>query len=259
MKGSIGSILMKVFLVLVIGFFTIPIISLIVYLLREGGINIGERFIQSLMVSLKSTGITVLINITLGIPIAYYLSRNEFKGKRAISMILNIPILCPPSVAGIILLLAFGRQGVVGKLLNGFGVNIPFTFIAVIMAQCFVSLPLFIQIGKEAFDKVDVEIERSALLLGMSPIKVFSKVTIPMALFGLLKATIMSWGRAFAEFGATIIFAGNLGGKTQTLPLAIYSAMEGDFNEALSMALIMIIVAVAVLIVISLLGRKSWD
>ena len=259
MKGSTGSTIMKVFMVLVIGFFTIPIISLILYLLREGGLNIGKSFIQGLIVSLKSTGITVLINLIFGVPIAYYLSRNEFKGKRVISMILNIPILCPPSVAGIILLLAFGREGFIGKLLNGFGVSIPFTFFAVIMAQCFVSLPLFIQIGKEAFDKVDVEIEKSALLLGIRPSKIFFKVTIPMALFGLLKGIIMAWGRAFAEFGATIIFAGNLGGKTQTLPLAIYSAMEGDFNEALSMALIMIIVAIMVLVMISIIGRKSWD
>lgn len=180
MKGSLGSVIMKVFLVLVIGFFTIPIISLIVYLLREGGINISEKFIQGFMVSLKSTGITVVINIIFGVPIAYYLSRNDFKGKRGISMILNIPILCPPSVAGIILLLTFGREGLIGKLLNGLGVSIPFTFFAVIMAQCFVSLPLFIQIGKEAFDKVDVEIEKSALLLGIKPIEVFFKVTIPM-------------------------------------------------------------------------------
>ncbi len=206
---------------------------------------------EALKLSLVTTILTLVITIIFGTPVAYLLARYDFRGKRIIDSLVDLPMVLPPAVAGVAMLMAFGRRGILGPTLSSwFGLEIPFTTLAVVMAQTFVSVPFFIRSAKAGFERVDPEIEHVSATLGVSRLQTFFSVTVPLSLPALMSGAVMAWARALGEFGATIMFAGNFMGRTQTMPLAIYQTMEsGNLNASLALSGILIVVSFTVLIV----------
>lgn len=197
----------------------------------------------SLMTSLLATGLALVF----GAPLAYVLARRQFRGRTIVDTLVDLPMVLPPSVAGIALLIAFGRRGLIGAPLAEFGITLSFTQIAVVLAQCFVAAPYFVKAASAGFAGVDRDLEQAAALDGASGAQVFRLITVPLAWPALFSGAVMTWARALGEFGATIIFAGNLPGRTQTMPLAIYLGFERDLNLALTLAVILLAVSFAVL------------
>lgn len=216
-----------------------------------------EFVISAFLTSIKSTFISLIIITIFGMPTAYVMARVEFKFKQVVGLIIEMPLVLPPAVAGLLLLIAFGKYGIVGKYLYKIGVQLPFSFMAVIIAQVFVSMPIFIKTVKSGIEKVDRDLEVTALTLGDTPFKVFKRITLPLCKNSIITGAVLSWSRSLAEFGATIMFAGNLLGKTQTLPLAIYTAMEQDINLALSIAVMLVFISILVLIILKKIANES--
>jgi len=198
------------------------------------------QVLQAIVLSLSTSLTATLITVILGTPLAYALARNVFRYHRFIDTLIDLPIILPPAVAGIALLVAFGRRGLFGSWLNSLGINIAFTTAAVIIAQIFIAAPFYIKAAKLGFSSIDWELEQAAGLDGANPWQVFRYVIIPLAWAALLGGSVMTWARAMGEFGATIIFAGNFPGRTQTMPLAIYIGFELDLNVALTLSVILV-------------------
>jgi molybdate transport system permease protein len=211
---------------------------------------------QAILLSGLTTGVTTLITILAGTPVAFLLARRRFAGKTVLDTLIDLPVLLPPSVAGIALLMAFGRRGALGGVLSAAGIEIPFTAAAVVLAQLFVAAPLYIKSAVAGISAVDAEHEQSARIDGASPWNTFRLITLPLSSHALAGGAIMTWARALGEFGATIIFAGNFPGKTQTMPLAIYMGFEIDFRIALTLSLILLTVSFAVLLIVRTLLRQ---
>lgn len=202
---------------------------------------------QAVGLSLVTSLISAAVTLALGTPLAYFLSRPGRRLYRLVDTIVDLPTVLPPSVAGVALLLAFGRQGLIGRFL---GVQIPFTTLAVIMAQTFVAAPLYIKAAAVGFAAIDPELQQAAALDGASPWQVFRHISAPLAWMGLVSGLVMTWARALGEFGATILFAGNFPGRTQTMPLAIYIGFEVDLNVAVTLSLILVVFSFIVLILL---------
>jgi len=196
--------------------------------------------------SLAATGLAVL----LGTPAAYLLARRKFPGQALLDSLIELPLILPPSVAGLGLLMAFGRRGLLGEPLAALGVNLSFTTAAVILAQFFVAAPLYVRAARAGFQAVDPGLETVAHTLGASPWRTFRRVTVPLALPGLLGGLVMCWARALGEFGATILFAGSFPGRTQTMALAVYAALEHDVDAALALAAVLLLVSLLVLVLL---------
>ena len=171
-------------------------------------------------------------------------------------MLFNIPMVLPPAVMGLVLLLTFGKNGFIGKYLYAMGIQVTFSKIAVIIALTFVSLPVFVSGAAESFKKVPQELVRTAMILGDSPVRAFFKISFPLSKSGVYTALIMSWARGLAEFGATMMFAGNIKGITQTLPLAIYAAMESNLETAMVMSFIMVLISIIILFGVHFIETK---
>jgi molybdate transport system permease protein len=198
---------------------------------------------KAITVSLKTTLVSIVAIVVLGTPLAYLLGLRSFRGKRFVETLVDLPTVLPPSVAGVALLVAFGRRGLLGAGLDALGVDLAFTQIAVVMAQTFVAAPFFIRTAAVGFAAVDKELVQAAMLDGAGSWKLFREVILPLASPSALSGAVMSWARALGEFGATIIFAGNYPGRTQTMPLAIYIGFEVDLNTALTLSVILIILS----------------
>jgi len=212
---------------------------------------------QALTLSLVTSAAALLVIVALGTPLAFLLARRPFPGARLVDTLVDLPIVLPPAVAGIALLMAFGRRGVVGQWLDGLGIAVGFTPVAVVFAQVFVAAPFFVRAAKGGFARVDRDLEEIAADLGAPPGRVFRTVTLPLAWPGLAAGAVLAWARALGEFGATIMFAGNLPGTTQTMPLAIYGRFgAGDLGAALLLALVLLAASLAVLLGVRLLGRR---
>ncbi|NWF78631.1 MAG: molybdate ABC transporter permease subunit [Chloroflexi bacterium] len=209
--------------------------------------------IRAISLSLVTSLIATLLALCFGLPLAYLLARRQFRGKMIVDTLIDLPMILPPAVAGIALLLAFGRRGLIGAPLAEFGITLAFTQVAVIMAQTFVAAPYFVKAATAALLGVERELEQSAALDGASPLQVFVAITIPLSWPVLSSGLVMTWARALGEFGATIIFAGNLAGRTQTMPLAIYLGFERDLQLAIVLALVLLGVAFLVLLIV-----KGW-
>lgn len=212
---------------------------------------------DALMVSGKSSLIMMIVVLIFGTPAAYLSSRLDYRGKQGLEILLDLPLVLPPAVAGLLLLMTFGKNGLAGDFLYKSGIQIPFSMAAVVLAQLFVALPVYIKTAADGFNKVDRRLERTAMTLGDTKLKVFFRITLPIAKNSLLTGAIMAWARGIAEFGATIMFAGNMPAVTQTLPLAIYSAMETDMAAAMSIARIMVILALTLLMILYRISRKG--
>lgn len=229
-----------------------PILALLLRInLSEIGANLAnEEVRQAIWLSLSSTTLSTLLGLLLGTPLAYLLARRSFRGRGVLDTLVDLPMVLPPSVAGIALLLAFGRRGVIGQWLDEVGLSIAFTTLAVILAQTFVATPFYIKTAIAAFASLDRELEQAAAVDGASPWQVFVRITVPICWPILLGGLVMSWARALGEFGATIIFAGNFPGRTQTMPLAIYIGFELDLGMALTLSIILLTISYLLLFLV---------
>jgi molybdate transport system permease protein len=204
-------------------------------------------------VTLQTTLIATALSIVAGIPLALLLARRRFPGRDLIDTLVDLPITVPPVVGGVALLLAFGRRGLIGQSFDAFGLRIPFTTAAVVMAQVFIASPFFVKTARIGFEAVPGRLEAAARTLGASPRHAFWTVTMPLARRALLAGAVLCWARALSEFGATMMFAGNFPGRTQTLALAVMSAMESDLDTALAVSALSLFLGVG-----ALLLAKRW-
>jgi molybdate transport system permease protein len=208
--------------------------------------------IQALRLSLSTSLAATALVIVLGLPMAYLLATAEFRGKRVLEAFIDLPMVLPPTVAGVALLTAFGRTGLAGGALAALGVSLPFTTLGVVVAQAFVAVPFFIGAARAGFAEVDRKYLDAAATLRAGPAYAFLRVLIPLAAPSLLAGAAMSWARALGEFGATITFAGNMPGVTQTMPLAVYLALQTDLDAAVALSVLLLIVSLTVLVSIRL-------
>lgn len=213
--------------------------------LREGLSD--PRFGSALWLSAWTTGLSVAVVVVSGVPLAWWLSRARGVWARWVSACVELPVILPPAVIGVGLLQTFGRRGLLGGALEAAGVSLPFSAGAVVLAQVIVSAPFFVQGAAAALREVDEDLLLVARTLGASPAAAFWRVALPAAAPGLLASASLAWARALGEFGATLLFAGNLEGRTQTLPLAIYGALESDLRLALVFALALAALGVSLL------------
>lgn len=223
--------------------------------------------VQALRLTGWTSAITLLLSVVFGTPLAYGLARSRFPGKRIVDTLVDLPIVLPPVVAGVGLLMAFGRRGLLGARLDaGFtiplldlrvpGFSLAFSTAAVILAQLFVSAPFFIRAARSGFTQVEREVEEAAAIDGATPWQTFRLITVPLAVPALSSGLVLCWARAVGEFGATMMFAGNFMGRTQTMPLAIMGAMESDLYAALALSVLLIALAFGVLFLYRLIGGR---
>jgi len=241
-----------------LGFLLLPLIALLLRISLAGLLSsvTNPEVAQAISLSMITTALTVVLTLLCGTPIAYLLARRRFRGHTALDTLIDLPMILPPSVAGIALLVAFGRRGLLGQYLNVAGIDLAFTSTAVVMAQLFVAAPFYIKAAAAGFAGADRELEQAAALDGASQLQVFSYVTVPLAWTSLFGGAVMTWARALGEFGATIIFAGNFIGRTQTMPLAIYQGFEHELDVALILSVILLAVSFAVLFVVKDVVRQ---
>ena len=220
---------------------------------------VSSTALQALRLSLVTSLISVTISVLIGTPLAYILARWNFPGRSAVELLVDLPVVLPPSVAGLALLIAFGRQGLFGSLLVPLGVSLPFTTAAVIIAQTFVSAPLFVRSARVGFAGVDPQLEEAALVEGANQLQLFREVMAPLAGRALVSGAMMTWTRALGEFGATILFAGNLQGITQTMPLAIYLGFERNLDVAVVLSVELVLVSILLLMLMRKFDGQSYS
>ena len=211
--------------------------------------------LDAMQLSLLCATAATVLSLVVGVPLAWVLSRSRLPGISVIRALVTLPLVLPPVVGGVALLMAFGRNGVVGQYLNEwFGVSIPFSTGAVVLAETFVAMPFLVVTMSGAFSGADRGYEEAAATLGASRLRTFATVTLPLVLPSLAAGTVLCWARALGEFGATITFAGSFPGRTQTMPLAVYIAMETDPDAAVALSLLLLAVCVSVLVAL----RHHW-
>jgi molybdate transport system permease protein len=204
--------------------------------------------LPALRLSMETTAISIVLVVVGGTPLAWWLARSKWRSARWLETLLQLPVVIPPAVGGIALLLAFGRRGLFGPWLDRMGFAPTFNTIAVVMAQVFVSAPFYLHAATLAFSRLNPDLLAVARSLGASPPRLFFRVALPLAKPALIGGAAMSWARALGEFGATLMFAGNMTGKTQTLPLAIYTALEIDLRTAQALSLLLVVFAFGLLL-----------
>ncbi len=216
-----------------------------------------EQVGQAIALSLSTSLVTLALTFVLGTPVAYYLSHRHYRFFRLVDTLIELPTVLPPAVAGVALLMAFGRRGLVGEWLSPLGISLPFTAAAVVMAQLFIAAPLYIKAAALGFGDVDCELKKAAALDGASRWQTFRYIMLPISWTAVLTGLVMTWARALGEFGATIIFAGNFPGRTQTMPLAIYLGFELDMDVALTLAVILMLISFLVLILVKWILHRT--
>ena len=245
-------------LVVVVAFLALPVLALFLRvppgeLVAQLG---DERARDALVVSLKTSLVAHALILLFGTPAAYLLAGRVFRGRNLLVALLELPLVLPPAVAGLGLLAAFGRSGLLGSELRALGLQIPFTQVAVVLAVCFVASPFYVRAAISAFEAVDPALPAAARTLGAGPGRVFARVALPLSLGGLGAGSTLAFARGLGEFGATIMFAGSLPGRTQTAPLAIYDALDEDFDVALALGGLLVAVSAGLLLAVKLF--PSW-
>ncbi|MDQ6673854.1 MAG: ABC transporter permease [Chloroflexota bacterium] len=236
---------------LLVVFLALPILGLVGRATTTGGLLAALQrpvVLDALRLSLLSTTSVLGLTLVFGSPLALLLARRRFPGSTLVDSLVDLPIVLPPAVAGLALLLTFGRRGVLGTSLAALGIELPFTTAAVILASFFVAAPFFVRAARSGFLAVPRELEEAARVEGATEWQVFRYVTAPVAAAALFGGAILAWARALGEFGATIMFAGQFQGRTQTMPLAIYAALESDLDAALGLSLLLLGISFALLV-----------
>lgn len=239
------------------GLLGLPILVLIVRAVTDGSLvtALGMGVVaNALVLSLLTTSVSLVVMVLLGTPLAFVLARRRFRGQALLEAVIDLPIVLPPSVAGLALLLVFGRRGLLGPTLQIVGITLPFTTVAVVIAQTFVAAPFFIRSARAGFATVDHDLEDAARVDGASERQLFTSITVPLASTALAAGLVMSWARALGEFGATIMFAGNVEKHTQTLPLVVYSEFQaGNLDTSIAAAAILVLAAFGVLVAVRIM------
>ncbi|SCL33922.1 molybdate transport system permease protein [Micromonospora rhizosphaerae] len=231
-------------------FLVLPLVGL---LARAPWTTLPQRLTQpgvltALRLSLQTATIATLVCVALGVPLAWLLARVEFPGRRLVRALVTVPLVLPPVVGGVALLLVFGRRGLLGSWLDAtFGLTLPFTTTGVVLAEAFVAMPFLVIAVEGALRGADPRYEEAAATLGAGRWTTFTHVTLPLVAPGIAAGAVLCWARALGEFGATITFAGNYPGRTQTMPLAVYLALETDLQAAIVLSLILLTASVAIL------------
>jgi molybdate transport system permease protein len=241
-----------------LAFFLIPIVVVFIQTTPArilAGLSDPQVYL-GLAVSLKTTLISLGLILVFGSPVAFLLGRFKFRLKNLIETLIDLPTVLPPSVAGLALLLAFGRNGPIGSILSHWGISLAFTPAAVIMAQIFIASPYYIRSASIGFGSIEQEYIQAAELDGAGHWDMFRYIILPMARYALLSGGVMSWARALGEFGATIMFAGNFLGRTQTMPLAIYLGFESNLEAALTLSVILVGISCCSLILIRFITSR---
>jgi len=209
---------------------------------------------QALRLSLWSATAATAVSVLAGVPLAWVLARVHFPGRRLVRALVTLPLVLPPVVGGVGLLYAFGRTGILGPALGTAGVSLPFTSAGVVLAEAFVAMPFLVVTVEGALTSFDVRYEQAAATLGAGSWTTFRRVTLPAVAPSVVAGAVLCFARALGEFGATITFAGNLPGSTQTMPLAVYIALESDPEAAVALALVLLAVSITILLVL----RERW-
>lgn len=244
--------------VIVAAFIFFPVISVLINAFHASPVLwLSHDTIAAIKLSLITATLSTLIIFTLGTPLAYHLARSNSGFSRALELFLGLEMVLPPAVAGIALLAAFGRNGILGSYFAGFGITLPFTTAAVVIAQTFVALPLYVNSARAGYAGVNRNLEGAAFTLGASEFYTFFKISFPLTRDATLAGAVMSWARAMGEFGATIMFAGNFVGRTQTMPLAVYSALQVSFDNAMVVAALLIMLSLVILIAFEVTRKRS--
>ncbi|HEY2671605.1 MAG TPA: ABC transporter permease [Rugosimonospora sp.] len=210
----------------------------------------GQGALTALRLSLVTATLATVVALVFGVPLAWLLARVPFPGRRLVRALVTIPLVLPPVVGGVALLLVFGRRGLVG---SWWGLSLPFTTAGVVVAEAFVAMPFLVVAVEGALLAADLRYEEAAVTLGAGRWTVFRRITLPMIGPGVAAGAVLCWARALGEFGATITFAGNFPGRTQTMPLAVYLALESDPDSAIVLSLVLL--AVSVVVLVTLRGR----
>jgi len=235
-------------------FLGLPVVALVGRALFDGSLaaSVTSRVVlDALLLSLVTTAVSLVLTVVFGLPLAFVLARRSFPGKGWLEAIIDLPIVLPPSVAGLALLIVFGRRGLLAEPLGILGIAIPFTTVAVILAQTFVSAPFFIRSARTGIAAVDRDLEDAARVDGASERQLFRRITVPLASAALAAGLVMTWARSLGEFGATIMFAGNIAGRTQTLPLVVYGEFQsGSLDASIAAAAILVVAAFGVLLAV---------
>ncbi|CAN5401339.1 ABC transporter permease [soil metagenome] len=250
-RGLWGPLLLALPLIL---FLSLPVAAL---LLRAAWPRLEGDVLAAVGVSLRTTAVSTVALLLFGTPLALLLARQNLSGRGALETLVTLPAVLPPAAAGLALLLALGRRGFAGAVLHGVGIDLSFTMWAVVLAQIYVAVPFFVRPLAAALRGLDPTLEEAAALDGAGGFALFWKIALPLVRRPLIVALTLAWARALGEFGATILFAGNRAGETQTLPLAIYLGFETDINLAAGLATVLLAVAVGVIAATSLLRGQE--
>ncbi|GIG58987.1 molybdate ABC transporter permease [Longispora fulva] len=239
-----------------LGLLVLPLVGLLV---RAPWATLGPRLAEptvlaALRLSLVTASCATALSLVLGVPLAWLLARVEFWGRRVIRALVTLPLVLPPVVGGVALLLVFGRNGLFGAALESLGVTLPFSTPGVVLAETFVAMPFLVIAVEGALRGADRRYEEAAATLGAGRFTTFRRVTLPMIGPGIAAGAVLCWARALGEFGATITFAGNFPGRTQTMPLAVYLALETDPAAAITLSLLLLAVSVLLLALL----RERW-
>ena len=252
-----GAVIASAGLVCLLG---LPIAALVLrvppgQLLRRFG---DPEVLQALRLSLVTSVAATVAVALIGLPVAYLLATRTFPGKRVLEVLIDLPMVLPPTVAGVGLLMAFGRNGLAGGALRAVGLSVPFTTLAVVVAQVFVAAPFFITATRAGLSEIDQRYLDAAATLRASPVRTLFRIMLPLAFPSLLAGAAMTWARALGEFGATITFAGNMPGVTQTMPLAVYIALQSDLDAAVALSVLLLAVSLAILLAIRLASPETF-
>jgi molybdate transport system permease protein len=242
-------------------FIAIPLVALFAHVsITDLLNNLNQRqVIEAISLSLVTSFIATFITLIFGTPVAYLLAQRHSRSHRLVDTLIDLPLVLPPSVAGVALLMAFGRNGMIGGWLSAIGIEIPFTMLAVIMAQVFIASSFYVKAAAIGFASIDPELKQAASLDGAGNWRIFREIDLPLSRMALLSGSVMTWARALGEFGATIIFAGNFPGRTQTMPLAIYMGFEIDMEVALTLSVILIGLSFLTLIIVKVILHRRID
>jgi len=258
--GTVGNLLLGSISLIFTLFILLPLAA--IFLNLNLGTVVMElqnpSVLDAMKVGLATSSLATIISFAFGVPTAYLLATRDFRGKSLVDALLDLPMVLPPAVAGLALLLAFAPRGLLGPALLQLGIILPGNVFAVVLAQLFVASPFILRSAKTAFENVPRKLVDNARILTPSGVRVFLTVTLPLSMYGVMTGLVMTWARSMGEFGATLMFAGNLPGVTQTMPLAIYMLMAQDPFASNLLSAILVVISFFVLALFKLFDRKRY-